>query len=199
MAKTIAAELRTQIQKGANNRLRHTGRIPAVVYGHEAPVHVHINAHDFSNQFKKISESEIVTLELGKKKHNVLIKDYQRNILKGTITHIDFYEVSKDHVLKTHVPLLLGNVNDAIRAAGAMVELSLHELEVECLPAALPESIIVDASELSLEHAIHVRDLKLPKGVKVLNSGDQVVVHAGHVRAEIVTPAAVVAEATPAQ
>lgn len=194
MAKTIVAELRSETRKGVNNRLRHGGRIPAVVYGHEAPVHVHIDAHDFSVQFKKISESEIVNLKLGSKQHNVLIKDYQRNVIKGTITHIDFYEVSKDHLLKTHVPVVLGAVNDAIRAAGAMVELSVHEVEVECLPAALPEQIVVDASGLDLGHAIHVRDLKLPKGVRILNSADQVVVHAGHVRVE----AAPAAEDAPA-
>lgn len=186
MAKVIIAEKREQLNKGTTNRLRREGRIPAVVYGHDAPVHVHLSAHEFSKSFKRISESELLTLQVGSAKHTVLIKDYQKNVLRNEVIHLDFFAVSKDHTLRTKVPVHLGEVNVAVRAAGGMVELSLHEIEVECLPGVLPESITVDASKLTSGHAIHVRDLVAPKGVKFITNPDAVVVHLAHIKVEAV-------------
>ena len=138
----------------------------------------------FNKDFKRINESEFITLQVGKNKHTVLIKDYQKDVLRNEVIHLDFYEISKDHVLKAKVPVKVGEVNPALRTAGGMVEINLHEIEVECLPGNLPDHIDVDCSGLSAGHAIHVRDLKAPKGVKFLAAGETVVVHVGHIKAE---------------
>jgi len=196
MSKVLQAELRNELTKGANNRLRKTGKIPAVVYGHGEPKSIAIDEREFSNSFKKISENEIINLTIGKADHKVLIKDYQRNYLKGTILHLDFFEIVKGHKLRTHVPIKIIGQAPGVREGG-ILEHSLHSFDIECLAEALPETIEIDVSELSTGHAIHVRDVKAPTGIKILNHIDQVVASIAHLRAEVVeTP--VVEAAVPA-
>lgn len=194
MSKVIAAEIRQELTKGATNRLRIAGKIPAVVYGHKEPVSIAIDGHEFAINFKKISENEIISLAIGKASHNVLIKDYQRDYLKGVITHIDFYEIEKGHKLRTHVPIHVVGTAVGTRDGG-ILENSLHELEIECVAEKLPQAIEVDVTELVTGHAIHVRDVKAPEGVRILNNGEQVVASVTHVREVAVeAPAAAPAE-----
>jgi large subunit ribosomal protein L25 len=192
MSKVLAAQVRVDFNKGANNRLRKLGFIPAVVYGHKQNLHVSIGAHEFATKFRHITESEIINLKVGSSEHSVLIKDYQRNILRNEVLHLDFYEVSSDQLLRTRVPVRIVGTPVGVREGG-ILEHTIHEFDVECLPAKLPDHFEVDVTSLVVGHVIHVRDVPVPEGVRILNNPDQVVAGITHARVEVAAPAAEVA------
>jgi large subunit ribosomal protein L25 len=189
-AKRLNAEMRAEKKKSAAGRLRRTGRIPAVVYGHVEPMAISIDEREFRSSFKRITENTIVELKLPAGSHEVLVKDYQRDNLTGEILHIDFYEFKKGVALRTRVPLRMTGNPVGVKEGG-ILEILLHDIEVECLPKDLPEEIALDIAELMLGHSIHVRELTLPEGVRALANPEQVVCIVAHRAAEEeVAPAA---------
>lgn len=181
--KTLAAEERKRLGKGEAGRLRRQGKIPGIIYGHVQPKPIVVDAYEFNTKFQHISESTIIKLHLDEQIHEVLIRDFQEDVTSGRVTHIDFYEVEKGKMLRTNVSVLLRGTAVGLREGGVL-ETFVHELEVECLPASLPERIEVDVSDLALGHSIHVRQMPVPEGVRVLNSPDQVVCTIVHKRLE---------------
>lgn len=184
--KTLEAIERTDLGTGGARRLRRDKKIPAVVYGHGEPKLVYIDSHNFELKFKHVSENEIINLTIGKDSFEVLIKDYQSDILKGKVTHLDFYEVEKGKLLKTHVPIKLIGSPKGVREGGIM-ENPLHEFEVECLPKDLPEFIEINVADLDTGHALHAGDVVPPANVKILNNHDQVVAFVGHAKTTTTT------------
>jgi len=193
-AKKLNVEARQGGGKGNAGRLRGNGKIPAVIYGHTTPTAITVDAREFRNAFKRITENTIVELHMPGGVHEVLVKDYQRDNLTGQILHVDFYEFEKGKALRTRVPIrLIGNPIGV--KEGGILESLLHVLEVECLPKDLPEEITLDINELGLDRAMHVKDLVLPEGVRALPTPDQVVCLVAHRKAEEeVAPAAVEGE-----
>ncbi len=182
--RTLAVQARQRFGKGDSRRMRRAGKIPAVMYGHTQPQGLLVDAHEFNTKFLTISESTIIRLEIDGNSHNVLIRDFQEDAVSGAITHIDFYEIERGKVLRTNVGLHLTGTAIGIREGG-LLESFVHEVEVECLPKDLPESIEVDITDLEIGHSIHLRDVQVPDGVKVLNSPEQVVCAVAHKRIEV--------------
>ena len=173
--KTLSCEARTELGKGASRRYRMAGKIPAVVYGHQEPKSIIVDAHEFAQKFKTISESTIIELSLGKETIQVLVKDFQQNLVKDSIEHIDFFEIEKGKTLKTHIPVnLVGNAPGC--KVGGTLEQKIEMFEIECLPKDLVESISVDISALDLGASIHVRDVVKPAGVTILDGEARTVV-----------------------
>ena len=172
---TLEAFERQELKKGAAGRLRRSGKIHAIMYGSHATKPLAVLHSEFEKKFHTVSENTIITLEVGKKKHDVLVKDYQEDTIRGFITHIDFYEIEKGKALRTNIPVHIEGVPVGVREGGLMEEL-LHEVEVECLPADIPESFVVDVNEMNIGDTIHIGDLEVPKGVKVLSQEEQVIV-----------------------
>jgi large subunit ribosomal protein L25 len=193
--KTLSAESRARLGKGESGRLRRRGRIPAVIYGHQEPLAVSIDAHEFDTKFHHISESTIIRLAVGGQEREVLIRDFQEDAVGGQVTHIDFYEVDKNRVLRTNVRVELTGAPVGVKEGG-LLEHFVHEVEVECLPSQLPEKIILDVNELRLGKSLHVRELPPVEGVRFLNSPEQVVCAVVHKRVEVEAP---VAAAVPAE
>ena len=193
-AKKLNVDARQGGGKGVAGRLRGEGKIPAVIYGHTTPTSITVDAHEFRNAFKRITENTIVELHMPGGVHEVLVKDYQKDNLTGQILHVDFYEFEKGKALRTRVPIrLVGNPIGV--KEGGILESLLHVLEVECLPKDLPEELVLDINELGLDRALHVKDLVLPEGVRALQALDQVVCLVAHRKAEEeVAPAAVEGE-----
>jgi len=193
-AKKLNVESRQGGGKAIAGRLRRDGKIPAVIYGHTSPTAIAVDAREFRNAFKRITENTIVELHMPGGVHEVLVKDYQRDNLTGQILHVDFYEFEKGKALRTRVPIRLEGNPVGVKEGG-ILETQLRELDVECLPKDLPEEIVLDISELALDRALHVSDLTLPPGVRVLLAADQVVCLVAHRKAEEeVAPAAVEGE-----
>jgi large subunit ribosomal protein L25 len=187
MAKVVfAAQKRADFGSGNARRLRRTGRIPAVLYGRNGQsVSLDVDTRDFSNGIKGISESTIVKIEVDGTSHDAFVKDTQRNIVSGSILHVDFYEVESGQLLRTRVSVHVQGNPVGVRDGGVL-ELPLHDVEVECYPKDLPERINVDISGLQVNQSIHVRDLTLGEGVKLISSSEQVVALVKFAKAETV-------------
>jgi len=193
-AKKLNVETRQGGGKTVAGRLRSNGKIPAVIYGHTTPTAITVDAREFRNAFRRITENTIVELHMPDGVHEVLVKDYQRDNLTGQVLHVDFYEFERGKALRTRVPVRLDGNPVGVKEGG-ILEVLLHQLDVECLPRDLPEEITMDISELALDRAMHVSNLVLPEGVKSLIPGDQVVCLVAHRKAEEeVAPAAVEGE-----
>jgi large subunit ribosomal protein L25 len=165
-------------------RIRRSGRIPAVIYGHSGQaVSVDLDALEFTNGIKGISESTIVKIDVEGRSRDAFVKDTQRNRTDGKILHVDFYEVESDMVFRARVPIHIQGNPIGVREGG-ILELPLHEVEVECLPKDLPERLNVDVADLRVNQSIHVRDLPLGEGIRLISAGDQVVALVKFAKAE---------------
>ena len=195
----LLAKNRAQSGSAESRRLRRSGRIPAVLYGRAGKaISLDLDALEFVRSVKNISESTIVKVDVEGKSYDAFVKDTQRNILDGQILHIDFYEVESGVSLRTKVSILITGNAIGVREGG-MLETPLHEVEVECLPKDLPERIIVDVSELKANQSLHVRDIPLGEGVRLISAPDQVVALVKFARAEAVAaPTAAEGEAAAA-
>ena len=172
---TLSAQNRRKAGSAESRRLRRGGRIPAVLYGRSGQsIAIDLDAQEFTRGVKNISESTIVKVTVEGKPYDAFVKDTQRNIIDGNILHVDFYEVESGIALRAKVSLHLHGNPVGVREGG-MLESPLHEIEVECLPKDLPERIDVDISGLKVNQSLHVRDIPLGEGVKLVSGGDQVV------------------------
>ncbi|MDR0596885.1 MAG: 50S ribosomal protein L25 [Treponema sp.] len=171
----FAARSRTESGSAGSRRIRRGGRIPAVVYGRSGKaLSIDMDALEFVNNAKGISESTIVTINIDGQTRQAFVKATQRNIIDGKILHVDFYEVEAGVSLRAKVSVHVHGNPVGVREGGVL-ESPLHEIEVECLPRDLPERIDVDISELRANQSIHVRDLALGEGVRIISNPDQVV------------------------
>ncbi len=168
--KVINARSRSETGKGATKRLRLTGRLPAVMYDNKGKsVLIDIEEKEFSKLFRTITESTLVAVKIdGKKDTIVFVKDVQYNIIIDKITHVDFYEVEQGKMLRTKIQIKLTGSPEGVRLGG-ILETGVTEIEVMCMPKDLPERILVDVTNLQLNHSLHVKDLKLAAGVKILS------------------------------
>ena len=173
--KFVAFE-RTKQGTGASRRLRHTGRTPGIVYGGKAhqPVNIELDHNALWHALKKEAfHASILEMELSGQTSKVLLRDVQYHPFKQLVLHIDFQRVEADTVLHMKVPLhYSGQENSpAVKTDACLVNPVVTELEIACLPADLPEFIAVDLSGLKKGSSLHVNDITLPKGVKVITHG----------------------------
>lgn len=174
----LDAEVRADLGKGASRRLRHADKVPAILYGgEEAPVSLTlehnkvIQAADFEAFY-----SHVLTLNIGGKKVEALLKDVQRHPFKPKITHLDFQRVIAGQEVHTSVPIHF--VNEAKCQAvkdGGIAEHHVTEVEITCLPKDLPEFIEVDMNGIEMGQTLHLSDITLPAGVSSveLAKGDE--------------------------
>jgi large subunit ribosomal protein L25 len=156
-------------------RLRKSGRIPAVIYGHkQAVVPVTLSHDDVLRMIK--TPGHLAELDLGGTTETVLIREVQWDHLGKEVLHLDFARVSAEEIVETEVPIELRG-HPAGAAAGGVLEHVVHSLRIKCRAGAIPDSIKVDISELQLDQGIHVRDLKLPPDVTVDADPDLLLVH----------------------
>lgn len=186
----LQAKNRQKSGSAESRRIRKSGRIPAVLYGRSGKaVSIDLDALEFVHGTKGISESTIVKVEVDGKSYDAFVKDAQRNIIDGSILHIDFYEVESGVALRAKVSLILNGNPVGVREGG-ILENPLHEIEVECLPKDLPERIEIDISGLKVNQSLHVRDIPLAQGVKLLSNPEQTVALVKFAKAEAAAPAA---------
>jgi len=167
----IKVERREDEGKGASRRLRHAGKIPAIVYGGELkPVSIQLDHEPvwLASQ-NEWFYSSILDLSLGGDVQKVLLRDMQRHPYKQLIMHLDFQRVNENETLRTAVPLhfLNEDKSPAGKSSEVVVMHELTEVTIECLPGNLPEHIAVDLAELSVGDIVHLSDLKLPEGVEI--------------------------------
>ena len=174
----LAAQLRSETGKGANRQLRMAGRIPAVVYGHgEETRKLSVDAHELERLFARIHvENTLITLDVdgGDTPVKALVKEIQTNPVRNQVLHVDFYMIHAGEKLNVQIPIRLTGAAPGVKAGG-ILQHALDELEVRCLPDAIPERIEVDISSLEIGDSIHVSDLTVPEGVEVEVDADRTV------------------------
>ena len=165
-AASIAADRRQGVGKGAARAERRSGRVPGVLYGHgEESVSVSVDALELNRLIQSISvENTIVDLEVKGEKDpfKVLIREVQRHPYRDDLLHIDFFHIAMGEEIHVEVPVILVGVPIGVKDKGGVIDHQLREIEINCLPANIPEKIEIDISELDIGNSIHVGDLKLP-------------------------------------
>ncbi len=196
MAKSaqIQAQPREQLGKRANRRLRNTGVLPGVIYGHkEAVVPVTLPFKELTNALDR--GAHLFDLDLSGNSQKVLIKEVQYDHLGKDIIHVDFARVSLDERVEVTVSIELKGEPVGEKEGGVLQQI-MNEIEIECLVTEIPDQILIDVSELKLDEEIRVKDLKLAAGIKPLVDGDQVVCSC-HTVQEEAEPEAAEGEAEP--
>jgi large subunit ribosomal protein L25 len=195
----LVAEFRETQGKGASRRLRHEGKVPAILYGG----HSEARALTLSHQKLLIMldnerfYSTILSLKVGDQTQAAILKDVQRHPFKNAIVHVDFQRVEDNQQIRISIPLHFVNASIApgVKSQGGLVSHMRTEVEVTCLPKDLPEFIEVDLSGLGLNESIHLSQLKIPAGVELvaLAKEDSAVVAIHSPRAEEPEPTAAAA------
>jgi large subunit ribosomal protein L25 len=167
----IPAESRSDEGKGASRRLRHSGKVPAIVYGSsEPPANIQLDHNTvWLASHNEWFYSAILDLALDGKKQKVLLRDMQRHPFKPQLLHLDFQRVDENKAIRIRVPLHFLNQekSPAGKTSGVLISHALTDIEISCLPKDLPEFLEVDLGELSVGDIVHISDLKLPNGVEI--------------------------------
>lgn len=169
---SFKAEIRTDLGKGASRRLRHEGKVPAILYGGDvAPVSLTLihdkvnNAADHEGFY-----SSILTLNVDGEEIQTILKDMQRHPFKPKLIHLDFQRVSAKEEFTTRIPVHLLN-EEHIQKEGGVVIRHETDIEISCLPKDLPEAVEIDLAGFEVGDVVHLADIKLPAGVSSVDLG----------------------------
>lgn len=190
MSKSIPVSIAKREELGSANarRIRRSGMIPAVVYGHGQDALPIVISPEEANKIAFHTGLVELNCSCGTKK-TAIVKEVQRHPINPGILHIDFQEVAMDEVITAILPVILTG-EAAGTKQGGQLEQVMMQIEVKSLPANMPEEIVVDVTAVELDAAIHVKDLVLPEGVTAVAAEDQIVCHVRTVKAEEEAPAA---------
>jgi len=175
--KVIEATRRTVTGKQVK-QLRREGKLPAVMYGHKMEsTPILLDRRSATRTLHGVSHSTLITIDLEGSEHNALVREIQRDFIRGDLLHVDFQVVSMTEKIKATVPIVLEGTSPAVAEYNGVVISGVSQLDVEAFPQDLPEQIVVDISELNhLGDGIHVRDLVIPINVAVHTDRDEMVV-----------------------
>ena len=173
----LTAESRTE-KDGLAKKVLLNGYIPAVIYGRGVKnINLKIKKIDFERAFAIAGESNLIDLAInGNPAVKVIVRDFQKNAVKGGITHIDFYQVDMKKKVVIKIPLDFIGISKAVKELGGILVKNMDEIEVQCLPGDLVGKIEVDMSKLdALNDIIRISGLSLPKNISAVNDQSEVV------------------------
>jgi len=194
---SLKAFPRTESGRIGVRKLRSTGRVPAVIYGRKAqPRNIEVDAKELKQLIHgAVSETVVVDLSIDNdtaKSRLAVVQEVQHNPISGIVLHVDFHEVDETEPVEIMVPLETTGEAIGVKQGGGMLEHVMFKVKVKALPRDLPEMIVVDVSELGVGDAIHLGDIKSPKGVEILGElSVPVVAIAEPKKAEVVEETAV--------
>lgn len=179
----LTVKRRYETGKGTARRLRTTGKVPGVCYGAtlDQPLSLEVDARSFRSSLDPVRRQntviELTVEEDGQPAKNltVMVKDYQIDLIRRDLSHVDFLSVDKDQLVDVEVPLELSGKHKGV-LAGATLHVVRHDLAIRCRPADIPEKVVVDITSLDVGGVIHVSDLALPSGVSAAVAGHLTVV-----------------------
>jgi large subunit ribosomal protein L25 len=206
MEAILEAQVRETFGKNEARRTRREGKVPAVVYGGDGqgatPIAVAPKAL-LKILHSDAGQNTLIALRIaGAGDARVLVKDFQLDPITHAVLHADFYRVAMDKLLQVTIPVLVHGEPKGVKQQGGLVEFIRRDIEIECLPADIPEHIDVDISELMLHEGVRVRDVATNPKWRPLSDPDMMIVHVIMPKAEeVAAPAevAAVATATPAE
>ena len=200
--KFVAYERKLQ-GTGASRRLRNAQKVPGIVYGAGTPAMIELDHNALFFALKKESfHSTVLEMELAGKSEQVILRDYQMHAFRPIVLHIDFQRVDATTKVSKKVPLHFINEENspAVKTDKCLVNHVVTDVQIQCLASQLPEFLTVDLSNLARGQSLHVSDLKLADGIKVVTHGkkDPVIVSVSMLTAEEEVAAAPVVAAAPA-
>ena len=172
----LKAQTRTVISKGLN-RLRRDGLLPGVLYGSNVdPVALQLPAHEAGQLLTRLQGTILIDLEVDGQTHTTIVRELQRDVLRGHPVHVDFMAVDMEQVLTIMVPINLVGESPAVATGEYAVMTSLYELEVECLPKDIINIVEVSVEGLTeLGDTILVSDVVVPEGINILTDLEEAV------------------------
>ncbi len=177
MAIAMKADKREQATRGELRQLRLQGKIPGVIYGKQIKENAAISVDGKELQALLRSHPNAiidVSVASGGKK-SVMVADVQRDPLSRQVLHVDFHQINMNENVKANVRVATEGDSQGVREGG-ILQMILHELEIQCLPSSIPDAITVDVGSLLVGESLLVHDIKLPEGIEVLTDSEQVVV-----------------------
>ncbi|MFN8382883.1 MAG: 50S ribosomal protein L25 [Anaerolineales bacterium] len=186
MDKVVLKAVKRDVTGKQVKALRREGQLPAVIYGrHLEPIAISLEAHAATLAMSKLTSSSLVTIDLNGKEYPALVRERQRNYIKGNLTHIDFLAVDLTEKIRATVRLEFVGVSGAVKDYNGVLVKNIEKLEVECLPTDLPERIAVDISALAqVGNSIRVRDLAVSGSIRILNDEDETIAVASAAKTE---------------
>jgi large subunit ribosomal protein L25 len=197
----LAAKERQVFGKEACKKLRVSNEIPGVLYGGgEGSISLALNPVDLRKALEKGGgENVIINLTIHRDGEEmvrtVMVKDLQSHPTRGEFLHADFLRISMEKMIRVDVPITLHGESPGVKLRGGILDHVLREVEVECLPAAIPEALVADISSLDIGDSVHVRDLQEIEGVKILANPEMLIASVTHPEKEEEVPV----EAAPAE
>lgn len=183
----LTAEKRTVIGKQVK-QLRRQGWVPGVMYGHGFdPVPLRFEKKSLRHVLSKVGGSQLISINIAgnKQPEMALVRDVQRDPIRGSLLHVDFYRVRMTERLTTEVPLMIVGESPVAEAREGILLQGISSIEVECLPGDLVDAIEVDLTDLvEIDQALYVRDLAVPAGIDVLTDLDEMVARVVPLEAE---------------
>lgn len=178
MEKVVIEAVRRDVVGKKVGALRRAGKLPGVIYGHNfESTPILMDLRDASRTLVHVSQSQLVYLSLDGKEHAALVREKQRDFIRGTLKHVDFQVVSLTEKIRSYVSIEITGVSPAIKNFNGVVVTDTNQVEVEALPQDLPENFVVDVSTLeNIGDAIYVRDLALPANVELISNPEDIVV-----------------------
>ena len=193
---SIQAEKREVRGKGAARSLRRAGKVPATLYRAGQAQSIQLSRKELSKLINSVAgEQVMVDLQFadGDKKL-ALLKDFQVDPIRSELLHTDFFEVSLTETVKITVHVATHGEPVGVKRDAGLLQYPTREILIECLPDKIPGKIDIDISKLEIGQSIHVSDLKLEEGIKILSDPHEVIVNVVAAVAEAVAPAAEVVE-----
>lgn len=199
----LIAEPRMVQGKGASRRLRHTGRVPAIIYGAgKPPLMVTL---DHNNTLRHLENERfhtaILSVKVGADTDQAILRDWQMHPVKSQVLHVDLQRISATERLHMRIPLHFtgADVAPGVKLDGGIVAHLMTEIDITCLPKDLPEFLTADLSQLHINQSVHISDIKLPEGVSITSlahgGGDLAVATIKIVREEVIEAPAAAAPA----
>ncbi|MGH9245649.1 MAG: 50S ribosomal protein L25 [Acidimicrobiales bacterium] len=173
---TLVAETGRPIGSRASGRLRATGKVPAVVYGHGDPVPVSIEWRSLRQVLTtEAGLNALISLEVDGEQQLTMVKELQRHPIRHNVLHVDFLRIRADEPITVEVPITLTGEAEELQKADGTVEQVLYHLDITALPTNIPTELTVDISHLQVGDSVHVSDLVLPEGVTTDADADETV------------------------
>ena len=167
----LSAEPRNDQGKGASRRLRHSGKVPAILYGaHMEPTRLSLEHHKI---LPLVADekffSSIISINVGAQKQPVIVKDVQMHPARNAVVHVDLQRVLENEKIRLHLPIHFkaAAASPGVKTQGGVVSHHMADMEVVCLPKDLPEYIELDLSGMNLNDTLYVSDIKVPAGVTI--------------------------------
>jgi large subunit ribosomal protein L25 len=175
---TLTADTGRPIGSRASNRLRHSGKIPGVLYGHgNEPIPIAVDARSLRAALSgEAGLNALLNLELDGRSQLAMAKDIQRDPVRGTVSHVDFLAVNRDEIITADVPIVLVGEAIAVNRGDGHIDQQLHTLTIHAKPGDLPNQVEVDISDMEIGDAIRVDDLSLPAGATTDQDGETTLV-----------------------